>query len=227
MKKIKLLLALAGILLSSITATAQQLPQFSFNDYEGWTYTGGEITAQSFSTGIALYLTSQGNLLTLTSPDFSCQGMDSVAIVIRWASNDMEVGVTAVIDDGQGTPCDSVRCLPTTTASLQKLTCSLPVPHGAAMARLRFHSREADVNNCGFIRKIELTPVIGEPSGDDPVVGDVDGDGKVSIADVSALIDILLNGDTIDTPSPADVDQDGNVNIADVSALIDRLLSGD
>ena len=54
--------------------------------------------------------------------------------------------------------------------------------------------------------------------------GDVDGDGVVNIADVTALIDILLSGGT--APANADVDGDGIVNIADVTALIDMLLSG-
>lgn len=59
---------------------------------------------------------------------------------------------------------------------------------------------------------------------DVPMPGDVDGDGVVNIADVTALIDILLSGGT--APANADVDDDGIVNIADVTALIDMLLSG-
>ena len=54
--------------------------------------------------------------------------------------------------------------------------------------------------------------------------GDVDGDTNVNIADVTALIDILLNGTA--APAAADVDGDTNVNIADVTALIDMLLNG-
>jgi surface protein len=54
--------------------------------------------------------------------------------------------------------------------------------------------------------------------------GDVNGDGHVSIADVSALIDYLLSGET--APAGADCNQSGNVSIADVSSLIDYLLSG-
>ena len=54
--------------------------------------------------------------------------------------------------------------------------------------------------------------------------GDVDYDTNVNIADVTALIDILLSGQT--APATADCDHDGNVNIADVTCLIDFLLSG-
>ena len=58
------------------------------------------------------------------------------------------------------------------------------------------------------------------------LVGDVNGDGEVSIGDVTALIDILLG-----TPADADtlirceVNGDGEVSIGDITALIDMLLS--
>ena len=54
--------------------------------------------------------------------------------------------------------------------------------------------------------------------------GDVNGDGNVTIADVTALIDILLAGTT--PPAGSDVDGSGSVTIADVTALIDLLFSG-
>ena len=58
-------------------------------------------------------------------------------------------------------------------------------------------------------------------------LGDVNGDGNVNIADVSALIDYLLTSDAtsiiIENPN---CNADDNVNIADVTALIDYLLSG-
>ncbi len=55
--------------------------------------------------------------------------------------------------------------------------------------------------------------------------GDVNGDSSVNIADVSALIDLLLDGDTLSNMA-ADADLSGSVAIGDVSALIDYLLSG-
>lgn len=58
-------------------------------------------------------------------------------------------------------------------------------------------------------------------------IGDVNKDGNVSIADVTALIDYLLGGDAsaIDLAA-ANVNSDDTVSIADVTALIDLLLSG-
>ena len=54
--------------------------------------------------------------------------------------------------------------------------------------------------------------------------GDVNGDNEVNIADVNALIDIILGGSG--NTSAADVNGDGEVNIADINALIDYILGG-
>ena len=55
------------------------------------------------------------------------------------------------------------------------------------------------------------------------VIGDVDGDGAVRIADVTALIDFMLTGAEINQDN-ADINGDTNISIADVTALIDILL---
>lgn len=57
--------------------------------------------------------------------------------------------------------------------------------------------------------------------------GDVNGDGRVTIADVTALIDYLLTGDeaAINLEN-ADVSGDGLIGINDVTKLIDYLLIG-
>ena len=54
------------------------------------------------------------------------------------------------------------------------------------------------------------------------LAGDVNGDGEVNIADVNAVIDMILSGNTLPT---GDVNNDGEINIADVNALINIILS--
>ncbi len=58
----------------------------------------------------------------------------------------------------------------------------------------------------------------------DFIPGDVNGDNSLSIGDVTALIDVLLSGET--APQAADCNGDSNVSISDVTALIDYLLNG-
>lgn len=52
--------------------------------------------------------------------------------------------------------------------------------------------------------------------------GDVNGDGEVNIADINAVIDTILTGDT---NVRADVNRDSEVNIADINSLIDIILA--
>ncbi len=55
-------------------------------------------------------------------------------------------------------------------------------------------------------------------------IGDVNIDSQVNIADVTALINLLLAHDE-EHDYAADINQDGNVNISDVTTLINQLLS--
>lgn len=57
------------------------------------------------------------------------------------------------------------------------------------------------------------------------LLGDVNNDGFVNIADVTALIDALLDGS--DFIIAADMDSDGAMNIKDVTMLIDYLLTSE
>ena len=69
------------------------------------------------------------------------------------------------------------------------------------------------------VYKIGTNVDAGEP--DPGLVGDVNGDGEVNIADVNAVIDMILSGNT---SASGDVNKDGEVNIADVNSIIDLIL---
>ena len=55
------------------------------------------------------------------------------------------------------------------------------------------------------------------------IKGDVNGDGEVNIADVNAIIDMILTGNM---DARGDVNGDTEVNIADVNTIIDIILNG-
>ena len=221
-----LILTFAALLMFPLGVMGQQLPQFAYNDFEGWTYNGAELTSTNIGNWrITLYVTKQNVALTLTSPEFTCQGIDSIRADVSWKSLSIDVPLTMAIDDAEGTPLDSVSCYPPQAITApQTLTLTLAVPHGLTTARLRFVSWEANVNNGGAVKKIVLT---GLASGTPTVMkGDVDGDGRVNIGDVTALINYLLSGNDSINPDAADTDTAGRVNISDVTALINMLLSG-
>ena len=69
---------------------------------------------------------------------------------------------------------------------------------------------------------ITLRFVKGDIGPEPGIPGDVNGDGEVNIADVNAVIDMILSQNI--SPS-GDVNGDGEVNIADVNAVIDKILN--
>jgi hypothetical protein len=220
--------------LAMLTAAAQQLPQFSSTDYDGWTYNnpGVELNATNIADGkITLYVNKDGLVHILMSPLLHCEGIDTIAASVKWYtrnafSSDFDLAkstLTLAIDDADGHPLDSITAVPSVAGTANHtLSLSLPVPCGLGTARLRLVSWTADVNSCGAVKKATFTAIT---SGDMPLAGDVDGDGQRTISDVTAIIDLLLtnHGDAFSTS--ADVDQDGNLTISDVTALIDLLLT--
>jgi len=60
----------------------------------------------------------------------------------------------------------------------------------------------------------------------DYLLGDVNGDGQITIADVTALVNIILGKDTTGqyNHAAADVNQDNQITIADVTALVNKIL---
>lgn len=75
-----------------------------------------------------------------------------------------------------------------------------------------------DVEQADFTAKASLN---SEASG---LQGDVNGDGKVNINDITVLINIILSVDGNDGSLIGDVDGNGVVNIMDLTKLIDIIL---
>lgn len=226
------------VVLMTLTVASQELPQFGNNSFDGWTYNNPNIPLNAANIGngrVVLYVNSAGKALMLTSPEFSCEGIDSIAASVLWytatfMNSDFDLSRTALtmaIDDSLGQPLDSVTCVPTVLDSFHTLMLRIAVPRGLSTCRLRFVSWSGDVISSGAIRRAVITAVAATTPPDDYLLGDVDGDGKVNIGDVTELIDYVLVG----MPDSArievcDTDQDGKISIADITTLIDMIASG-
>lgn len=224
MKKVILTFAL----LCSLLTAAQELPQFTYDNFEGWIYNNPNIVLneENISSGkITLYVNNQGLVLTLVSPEFSCQGIDTIQADVVWTSLSQDVALTMALEDADGTPIDSVSCLPTSSARIQYFKFMQPVPHGLTTARLRFVSWVNGATYSGAIRRILLTAITSPAHEVSP--GDTDGNGTINISDVTLLISYVLNGSADINITAADVDNDGLVNISDVTRLIYMVLSGE
>ena len=57
-----------------------------------------------------------------------------------------------------------------------------------------------------------------------PFVGDVNGDGRINVSDISALVNDILDGPTEQSFLNDDVNEDSKVNVSDISTNINKIL---
>lgn len=222
----KRLLPLLAAMVMALAASAQ-VPQFSSEDFAGWIYTNPAIPLNQSSilnNRIVLYTTSTGLQLTLTSPDFSCFGGQVINMRVTWITDQWKdsgfdvnkVALTAALLDANGVAVDSVTAIPVNVSRTNYLNMSITVPRGMTTAALRFASWKANVNNCGAVREIAITSVLK---------GDVNLDGEVTIADINAIIQVILGGQVSDDlRGRADVNEDKEVTVADINSVIDLIV---
>lgn len=222
----KRLLPLLAAMAMALAASAQ-VPQFSSEDFAGWIYTNPAIPLNQSSilnNRIVLYTTSTGLQLTLTSPVFSCFGGQVINMRVTWITDQWKdsgfdvnkVALTAALLDANGVAVDSVTAIPVNVSRTNYLNMSITVPRGMTSAALRFASWKANVNNCGAVREIAITSVLK---------GDVNLDGEVTIADINAIIQVILGGQVSDDlRGRADVNEDKEVTVADINSVIDLIV---
>lgn len=220
-----LILAIGCLLLPQLSRA--QMPQFSSASYADWVYNnpGVELNSETIlADRITLYVTSMGLQQTLTSPQFACSAGESIDMRVTWITKQWQdegfdvnkVSLTAALLDGDGSVVDSTTCALTSVSRTNLIDLTITSPRRLTAARLRFAAWKADVNSCGAVRKIVITSTIKT---------DVNQDGEVTIADINAIIGVILdlNHDP-ETVARADVDGDGEVNVADVNAVVKAIV---
>ena len=109
----------------------------------------------------------------------------------------------------------------TLTVTITSLPTNVPI-------MLRIKQTSGSSSEYCYIDDIEICyENTWEPEEPEYILGDVNDDGMVNIADVTRLIDYLLDNENTANfnVNAAKVNGDADINIADVTALIDRLLN--
>ena len=210
-----------------VLGAAAQMPQFSSKSFDGWLYNSPVTEVNQYNilqNKIVLYTTSTGMKFTLTSPEFMCRPGQTIDMKVTWITEQWQssnfvvskVALTAAILDENWVSVDSVTFTPTSVSRTNYINLSITVPRGLSTARLRFAAWKADVNSCGAIRQIDISSILR---------GDVNLDGEITVADVNAVIDVILGSDADeDLRHRADVNNDGEVGVADINSVIDYIL---
>ena len=92
---------------------------------------------------------------------------------------------------------------------VDKSACTLHVPKGQINA---YRAADQWKDFINIVDDLEI----------EPIIGDVNADGEISIADVTSLVDVVLRQKST---GASDVNGDGETSVADITALTDLLLN--
>lgn len=157
------------------------------------------------------------------------EGGDSIVDVFSYLPSYKLVNLKVVEIDKDGAVINDGQAPSWITAVLSDQLDPWGNPVGAGIVHLTVNVAE----NPGLERaaQVEMSFVgaklvytVNQAGGTPSVKGDVNGDGKVDVADVNIIIDIILENATIEQYPAADVTGDGKVDVADVNAVIDIIL---
>lgn len=238
MKKFFTLLLWFSTLMQMHAAVADTtLVQFDLNHYQDWIYhrPETELTRQFIQQGrVNLFTMDGGWVCTLESPPFLCQEVDSVKVDVVYrvhagTGTDGSYNTTKVtlqidlLDESENVVATSkLQVQKNMPEADQDLTTMMAIPQSGDYS-LIFSAPKADGDNCGAIMKVKVWAVSG--SSTTYAKGDVNGDGTVDIADVNALINVLVGKeDAAKYDGRAYINDDLVVDISDVNSLINLLL---
>ena len=215
------------LLILAWAPTWAAVPQFSATNFAGWLYNNPAIYLNEeniLANRIVLYKNSEGFDHTLTSPEFNISAGQSIEMDVTWITTQWQdeqfdkskVALTAALLDASGVAVDSVTSEFATINKTNHVIFSLDVTRSMQHARLRFASWKADIWSNGAVRKIVTTTTL---------IGDVNLDGEISLADVNVILAIILGVYADTTEGRADVNRDGEVGLADVNSVINFILN--
>ena len=148
-----------------------KMPQFSYTEYEGWTYDhpGREVNSENIiSNRIALYVMSNGKVLSLTSPAFSCHQGDTIIMEVNWITpqwqdsnfNLDKVALTAAIIEENGSVSDSITFVPTSVSYSNTFNLTIIASKEITSAKVRFTAWNADSQCYGAIRSVKISDIV-------------------------------------------------------------------
>ena len=228
MKKIILLLLAVSFLTFNFEVNASEvLLEFGRNKFDGWIYSQPSTEINNNTIGQDLISLFGG--YTLTSPDFTAPNVKIITVNVTGRTKDYDqpdysnskgkISVQVINDNDS--LLKEVKYTFSTKEFDRNFEVDIDVSDISTLPlRLRFACWDADIPSRFSVRKVVVTVKEYDLSG---IAGDVNNDGVVTSADVTAIYDFLLNNDASNIIN-GDVNGDGNITSADVTAVYSILL---
>ena len=138
----------------------------------------------------------------------------------KWGS-DASATLLLEYSTDKGNTCNTLKTYSITESSLSQFTAEANVTGDARIRLRQTAGKRLNIDDIAITNNPPTAPVI--------LKGDVNADDEISIADVTALINIILSETqpTGELLYRADVNDDSEVGIADITALINIVLTQD
>lgn len=190
-------------------------------DKEGNYVGSGAYTNNLYGIPISFYgaydvvrVSPEASVVKVSADGQSCSSAASVVTQVSWA-NAAGKALYTLVDAPEWVKSVNAKMVERNLYDVA-VVCD-PLPAGV-------ESRSCTVKVKSFMGA-ESKTAITITQGGAGLTGDVNGDGKVDVADVNIIIDIILGNATVDQYPAADVTGDGKVDVADVNAVIDIILA--
>ena len=211
-------------LFSIVAANAEELLTFSLTSYSGWIYTRSDTPLSGQTIG-ADQINLYGDF-TLISPLVQATGINSIVVKVKGRSlraedpsysyNPTIGSPTVELLDENNSVIKSMKYNFTTNEFDRNFEVTFDISDIASRKfKLRLACWDADLVSAMAVRRVIVEDCL--------LAGDINGDGSVTAADVTALYDYLLNNDTSQIVN-GDVDGNGDITSADVTAVYNVLL---
>ncbi len=206
---------------------ANVLLEFGKNKFDGWIYT--QSSTEISNSTIGQDLISLFEDYALISPEFTAPSVKIIMVDVTGRNkgydqpdySNSKGKISVQVLNGNDSVVKEVKHTFTTKEFDRNFQVYLDISEDAsAPLRLRFACWDANISSRFSVRNVEVTVLEYNLSG---VAGDVNNDGTVTSADVTALYDYLLNGDTSHIIN-GDVNGDGDITSGDVTYVYNILL---
>lgn len=210
-----------------VANAANELLQFGASSYDGWIYTQTVVELNSSNI-------SQDNInlywdYALISPEVTTHNVNSIKVNVTGHTNGYQNAeysntlgrVSVQLIDDNSEVLKEVKYTFNNKERDRNFEVYFDMTDiDNTPFRLRLACWNANIESRFSVRKVIMSVYEYNLSG---VVGDVNNDGFVTAADVTALYDLLLNNDS-DNVVSGDVNADGVITSADITAVYNVLL---
>ncbi len=177
-----------------------------------WNFTDAGIWGDNLKHGDLCCRFGKTNASAIAMAEDVHGGISAISLWAASYGSDADATLRVDFSTDKGSSWTELDSFTVTRGILQHIILDIPLKDS-----VRFRI----VQTSGTRVNIDDITIYGRTQQEPGLRGDVNKDGEVNIADINALVYIILSGNNFDT---GDVNTDGEINIADINSVIDIIV---